>query len=402
MIQTVAAHAAARAGARVLEAAGGIEPDGQAPRRQRSTGSRLVKLLPVLVLLPAIAIVGLVAGAPASDPSCASQPDATFDGDLARILATIRAVETGGNYRTTVASSSASGAYAFIDAGWADYGGYSRAWLAPPEVQDAKAAEYVTAILHHHHGDVSTIPVTWYIGHLPAPGSAEWDSVPAVGANTLTPRQYQAKWMAAYNNPAGASIGAVAPTSADDAGPTCTGVVAGATPAPAGVTQLVPSRISWGGFINGQIPYDAMRYSPHSGYLHPGASAAWDQLYAAALAAGFDLSGSGYRPASAGGHTAGNSNHGWGLAIDVSVLVTGNRYATDDAAFASPEYQWLQANAAAYGFINPDFAKPVSLGGTGRGGWRGDQCCFLEAWHWEWAAFLTSTAAAAAPGEPAP
>jgi hypothetical protein len=141
-----------------------------------------------------------------------------------------------------------------------------------------------------------------------------------------------------------------------------------------------------------------MRYSPHSTYLHPSASAAWDQLYAAALAAGYDLRGGGYRPASAGGHTAGNSNHGWGLAIDVTALVPGNRYPDEGAAFASPEYAWLQANAASYGWVNPSWARPVELGGNGRGGWRGDQCCFLEPWHWEWTAFLAADASTTAEG----
>jgi hypothetical protein len=154
------------------------------------------------------------------------------------------------------------------------------------------------------------------------------------------------------------------------------------------VTQLVASQISWGGFANGQIPLTAMRYSPASGYLHPAASAAWEQLYAAALTEGFDLRGSGYRPASAGGATAGRSNHGWGLAIDITVLVPGNRYPNVDAAFASPEYEWLVANAARWGWINPAWAKPVTLGGTAAGGHVGDQCCFLEPWHWEWAAFM--------------
>jgi murein DD-endopeptidase MepM/ murein hydrolase activator NlpD len=41
---------------------------------------------------------------------------------------------------------------------------------------------------------VSTIPVSWYIGHVPQ--GAEWDTVPLPGAgNVLTPREYQAKWM---------------------------------------------------------------------------------------------------------------------------------------------------------------------------------------------------------------
>jgi hypothetical protein len=391
-----AVHVAAASVRRALDE---LNPDTQhgGPGRRRSP---LVKLLPLVVVVPMVFVVGLVAGAPSADPSCGAQPDAMFDGDLARVLATIRTVETGGDYTTTIASSSASGAYAFIDAAWGNYGGYSRAWLAPPGEQDAKAAESATAILQRSHGDVSAVPVTWYIGHLPAAGSPEWDTVPAPSGNTLTPRQYQAKWMAIYNAPAdSAPPDWMARTGSGVTEPTCTGVVTGLSPAPAGVDQLVASQISWGGYANGQIPYEAMRYSPHSGYLHPAASAAWDQLYAAALADGFDLTGSGYRPASAGGHTAGNSNHGWGLAIDVAVLVTGNRYPTDDTAFASPEYRWLQTHAATYGFVNPAFARPVSLGGTGRGGWRGDRCCFFEAWYWEWTAFLTLPAATAAGAE---
>jgi hypothetical protein len=343
----------------------------------------------VLALLPALLLVGLVAGSPSTDPSCAAEPTALFDGDLHRILATIRSLESGGNYTARATGSTASGAYQFIDSSWANYGGYSRAWLAPPAVQDAKAAEHVTAILHRHQGDIATIPVSWYLGHLPSPGSTEWDRVPLPSAgNVLTPRQYQAKWMAAYINPTNSTAESV---PAGDNGPTCTGIIAGPTPAPAGVEQLVAAQISWGGYLNGQIPYDAMRYSPHSGYMHPAASTAWDQLYAAALADGFDLRGAGYRPASAGGRTAGNSNHGWGLAIDVTALVPGNRYDTVDEAFASAEYRWLADNGPAFGYINPAFAKPVSLGGTGGGGWVGEECCFLEPWHWEWTAFLTAT-----------
>jgi hypothetical protein len=63
-------------------------------------------------------------------------------------------------------------------------------------VQDAKAVELATYILRRNGGDVSTVPVSWYIGHVPV--GAEWETVPSVGANILTPRQYQSRWMATY------------------------------------------------------------------------------------------------------------------------------------------------------------------------------------------------------------
>jgi hypothetical protein len=121
-------------------------------------------------------------------------------GPVEVILATIRQLESGGNYTARAAGSTASGAYQFIDQTWGGYGGYPRAWLAPPDVQDAKATDHVTALLAAHGNDVSLVPVAWYLGHVPPPGSAEWDTVPAPSAgNILTPRQYQTKWMAAYN-----------------------------------------------------------------------------------------------------------------------------------------------------------------------------------------------------------
>ena len=118
-------------------------------------------------------------------------------GDLGPILATIRTRESGGDYTARSTGSTASGAYQFIDATWAGYDGYPRAWLAPPEVQDRRAAESVQRILDTHDGDLGAVPVIWYLGHLPAHGSAEWDTVPGT-ANRLTPRQYQAEWLAEY------------------------------------------------------------------------------------------------------------------------------------------------------------------------------------------------------------
>ncbi len=120
------------------------------------------------------------------------------------VLATIRQLESGGDYTARAAGSSASGAYQFIDPTWANYGGYPHAYLAPPAVQDAKATEHVAAVLAANNNDVSLVPVSWYLGHVPAPGSAEWDTIPYPEAgNRLTPRQYQSKWMTAYRTHTG-------------------------------------------------------------------------------------------------------------------------------------------------------------------------------------------------------
>lgn len=120
------------------------------------------------------------------------------------VLVTIRTLESGGDYTARAARSSASGAYQFIDATWDGYGGFPQAWQAPPEVQDAKAAEIVVAILDGHEGDISAIPVVWYIGSVPSSGSPTWDIVPAAGAgNWLTPREYQQRWLAEYERQIG-------------------------------------------------------------------------------------------------------------------------------------------------------------------------------------------------------
>jgi hypothetical protein len=117
--------------------------------------------------------------------------------EMGAILATIRSLESGGDYAAAAPLSTASGAYQFLDTSWGGYGGYARAKDAPPEVQDAKAAEHAAYILASNGGDVSTIPVSWYIGHVPV--GAEWDTVPKPEAgNRLTPREYQDRWMARY------------------------------------------------------------------------------------------------------------------------------------------------------------------------------------------------------------
>ena len=147
-------------------------------------------------LLVLLVIPMLFAGGDVAPTTCG-----TTAGSTDAVLATIRQLESGGDYQARAAGSSASGAYQFLDTTWDGYGGYPAAWLAPPAVQDAKATAYVTAILDAHGDDVTTVPVVWYLGHVPTAGSLEWDTVPAPSAgNTLTPRQYQTRWMATFKN----------------------------------------------------------------------------------------------------------------------------------------------------------------------------------------------------------
>lgn len=173
------------------------------PKTLTTCGAGLATLL-CLALLPALA-VHHTAGHYA--------PCAAGDADIGAIAATIRHLESGGDYTAQAAGSSASGAYQFTDATWASYGGYERAHLASPGTQDAKAHEHINGILTRHDNDVSAVPVVWYIGHLPEPGSPTWDRVPAPGAgNRLTPRQYQQKWLRHYETHAAtpdATVGTV-------------------------------------------------------------------------------------------------------------------------------------------------------------------------------------------------
>jgi murein DD-endopeptidase MepM/ murein hydrolase activator NlpD len=164
---------------------------------------------PLALLAGVVSIPVLLAnGDPPPIVACA--PDAA---SIETILATIRSIESGDNYKAANPGGSASGAYQFIDSTWANYGGYARALLAPPEVQDAKAAEMVGAILDRHD-DAAAVPIVWYIGHLPESGSAEWDTVPVPEAgNRLTPREYQQRWMDKFTELGGASPRPSAPAT---------------------------------------------------------------------------------------------------------------------------------------------------------------------------------------------
>jgi len=138
---------------------------------------------------------GVIAGAPrASAEETQNLP--SIPADMAKILATIRTRESGGNYGAQNPSSTASGAYQFIDSTWnsltAKYGigvGYPKAKLAPPEIQDAVAAKYAQEILQQAGGDVSKVPVAWFTGNIRGQSNAVSQAEVA---------DYQSKWMETY------------------------------------------------------------------------------------------------------------------------------------------------------------------------------------------------------------
>ncbi len=127
----------------------------------------------------------------------------SFPLNVQRILATIRALESGGDYTADNPTSSAFGAYQFIASTYASLArrfGYSPTDLSPA-TQDAIAGRYVQEILAANGGNLGAVPATWYVGHVPA----NQNYVPA--GNTLSVAEYVSRWLAKYGSIEGFSDG---------------------------------------------------------------------------------------------------------------------------------------------------------------------------------------------------
>ena len=152
-----------------------------------------------------------------------------------------------------------------------------------------------------------------------------------------------------------------------------------ATRAESRTTNRLPSwlqdcRVSTGGLAasNGQIPIASLCAIPDGPLLRGDAAAGWARLVFAYERA-FDG-----EPCATGGYRSlgdqqrlystkpglaarpGTSNHGWGVAVDLCGGVE---------SFGTAQHQWMQQNAARYGWQNPGWAQ---LGGSRP-----------EPWHWE-------------------
>jgi hypothetical protein len=131
-------------------------------------------------------------------PAPVQQHVTAYPSQIAHILATIRYLESRGNYTLAPNKGNASGAYQFIGSTWDNHAGYPHASLAPPEVQDSRAAFDVTRFLAQWNNDVSMIPVMWYYPRA-ARDPALMDIVPVPSAgNVLTVREYQQRWLGVW------------------------------------------------------------------------------------------------------------------------------------------------------------------------------------------------------------
>ena len=136
--------------------------------------------------------------APPTTPAPAAQQVIAYPSQIANILATIRYLESRGDYLAAPNKGRASGAYQFITSTWDNYGGYKDAYLAPPEVQDERAAADVNRFLAQWNNDVSMIPVMWYYPKASRDVSL-MDIIPVPSAgNVLTVREYQQRWLAVW------------------------------------------------------------------------------------------------------------------------------------------------------------------------------------------------------------
>ena len=115
--------------------------------------------------------------------------------EIEYILLTIRWMESRETYDIPPNKGGASGAYQYIKKTWANYAGYPEAYLAPPWVQDERAAADVAAILRRYNNDVSVVPIIWYYpAALTNPALMDIVPKPEAG-NVLTIREYQWRWL---------------------------------------------------------------------------------------------------------------------------------------------------------------------------------------------------------------
>lgn len=128
-------------------------------------------------------------------------------------LTALKLQESGGNYSSRSKSSSASGAYQYIDSTWNNYGGYAHAWQAPPAVQDARARADITAAYSRYGGDWQKVAAAhfagagWVAAH---PDKNTWGQNPAPGSQNPTVSSYVSSLFGKAGQTAPEAVGGVA------------------------------------------------------------------------------------------------------------------------------------------------------------------------------------------------
>lgn len=128
--------------------------------------------------------------------------DPVSEVDIDKVLSTIREIESSGDYGAKAKTSSASGAYQFIDDTWQrftkKYGvgtEYPTAREAPSDVQDQVARLKVQEILSQSGGDVNKVPLIWYTGN----SEGRMTKAQLAANKGLSAERYQQKWLRAFN-----------------------------------------------------------------------------------------------------------------------------------------------------------------------------------------------------------
>jgi len=202
-----------------------------------------------------------------------------FSGPNKPILDTIKERESSNNYQAQAKTSSASGAYQFIDETWQTWQrksgvgtNYARAKDAPPEIQDKVADAYVADILKRAGGDVSKVPLEWFTGNLQGRMSAKQQA-----ANPgVTAESYQAKWLKDFSKHGGQAAMTAAATQVPTT-PT-TPAAAPTTPSatPVSTPEVIPSandpRVERIGKEGGHGPISGAAHEGHGHGEQVGAS----------------------------------------------------------------------------------------------------------------------------------
>lgn len=205
------------------------------------------------------------------------------------VLAAIKQHESGGNYKSQSRISSASGAYQYIDGTWGGYGGYKRAFLAPPAIQDERAMKDLMNAYRTYNDWEKAVANHFYPAWAGRPDM--WDQSPSAGNPTV--RQYVDSIMAKAGIAAGAGAagGYRGNSPYTLAGGTVTGDIQGLN------TNFLQRLARWSDAVN-------QPYNVGSGYRSMAEQA---KLYAAWKAG---------TPGQAKAAPPGMSNHNYGLASD--------------------------------------------------------------------------------------